>query len=252
MLWWAMTVETERDLAALRRVGRVVRLALEAMRREARPGITTLELDAIGAAVLRAHGARSAPKLVYGFPGETCISLNHEAVHGIPDARALRTGDLLKLDVTAELEGYMADAALSLPIEPVRRGAHALVAAAEAALTRALQSARAGRPLNEIGRAIEGEVRRRGFQVLPELRSHGVGRTIHEEPSIPQYWAPGLRGRFQEGQVVTIEPIISAGTDRTCQEADGWTISTADGSLSAHVEHTLVVTRGRPIILTAA
>lgn len=247
-----MTVQTEAELEALRRVGHIVRLALEAMRRGVRPGVTTAELDAIGAAMLHAHGAQSAPMLVYGFPGENCISVNQEAVHGIPSSRALQPGDLVKLDVTAELDGYMADAAISVPLDPSTRTVRSLAACAEAAFWKALPGARAGRKINEIGRAIEGEVRKRGFNVLPELFSHGVGRSIHEDPSFPQYYDPRFPGRFAEGQVVTIEPIISAGIPRSKQEDDGWTISTADGSLSAHYEHTVVITRGRPILLTAA
>jgi methionyl aminopeptidase len=247
-----MTVQTQHELEALRRVGRVVRMALDEMRLQVRPGITTGELDEIGERVFREYGAQSAPRLVYGFPGVNCISLNDEAVHGVPGDRRLEAGDLVKLDVTAELDGFMADAAVTVVLEPATRTARNLAQAAEAAFWKALPNARTGRPINEIGRAIEGEVRKRGFKVLPELHSHGVGRSIHEEPSVPQYYDRGLRDPLTDGLVITIEPIISAGSDRTAHAPDGWAICTTDGSLSAHYEHTVVVTRSRPIVLTAA
>jgi methionyl aminopeptidase len=247
-----MTVNNEDDLAALRRVGRVVALALQAMKEAVRPGVTTAELDAVGAAVLRRHGARSAPQLVYGFPGVNCIGLNDEAVHGVPSDRAIQRGDLVKLDVTAELDGYITDAAITVPVFPVSNEAKKIGAAAEAAFWKAVRVARAGQPINGIGKAIEGEARHRGFRVLVELHSHGVGRTIHEPPSFPQYDDPKYLGNLTEGLVITIEPILSAGSNRTVQGRDGWTLSTADGSISAHYEHTVVVTRGKPIILTAA
>ena len=247
-----MSIETERDLIGLTRAGRVVALALRAMRQQLRPGLTTAELDAVAAAVFAAHGARSAPQLVYGFPGVTCISLNDEAVHGIPGDRRIRPGDLVKLDVTAELGGYIADAAITVPVPPVAPAARALCAAADAALTAALTAASAGRSIAEIGRAVQPEVERRGFSVLHELHSHGVGRTIHEPPSIPSVYDPRLTARLTRNLVITLEPIIAAGGGEVVDGGDGWTIRTADGSLAAHVEHTVVITAGRPRILTAA
>ena len=190
--------------------------------------------------------------MVYGFPGVTCIGLNDEAVHGVPSDRAVQRGDLVKLDVTAELDGYIADAAITVPVFPVSHEAKKICAAAESAFWKAVRVARAGQPINGIGKAIESEVRYRGFWVLVELHSHGVGRTIHEPPSFPQYYDPTYPGNLTEGLVITIEPIISAGSNRTMKGRDGWTLSTADGSISAHYEHTVVVTSGKPIILTAA
>ena len=217
-----MTVESERDLAALRRVGRVVGLALREMRESLEPGMTTGELDAVGARVFERHGARSAPQLMKGFPGVNCISVNDEAVHGIPGNRVVEPGDL-KIDVTAEL-----------------------------AFERAASVARAGRPLNKIGRVVETAVRRRGFTVMTELRGHGVGRAIHEPPTIPNHYERRLRAPLREGLVITIEPIISSGSGWTIDGGDGWTIKTSDGSPVAHHEHTIVVTKGRPLVLTAA
>ena len=247
-----MSIQSEKDFVALARIGRVVGLTLQGMAKAVRPGMTTLELDEIGARILGQHGARSAPRLFKSFPGDNCISVNDEAVHGIPGPRVIRAGDLVKIDVTGELDGYVADAALTMPIAPVSDRMRRITAAAEAAFKRAAPAARAGRPVYEIGKALEAEVRRHGFSVLRELHSHGVGRTIHEPPSIPQYYEPNARELLTEGLVITIEPIIAAGRTRVADAGDGWTIVTADGSLSAHYEHTIVVTKGQPVILTTA
>jgi methionyl aminopeptidase len=247
-----MSINSNDDFEALARVGRVVALALREMRRQARPGVTTGELDAIGAAVLAEHGATSAPQEVYNFPGVNCISLNDEAVHGIPSDRVVRATDLVKLDVTAKLDGYIADAALTVPMPAAAARERRLSACAEMALGRSIEAARLGRPVYEIGRALEREVRRHGFRVLRELRGHGVGRTIHEEPTVPQWEDRSADQSLTEGLVLTIEPIIAVGTGKVLADPDGWTLRTADGLPSAHWEHTVVITRGRPHILTAA
>jgi methionyl aminopeptidase len=247
-----VSISTPEELAGLRRAGRAAARILAGVRAEVRPGVTTRELDEVAARLMRREGARSAPVVELGFPGAICISLNEEAVHGIPGSRRLRRGDLVKLDVTIELDGFCADTAVTVPVGPTGRLGRRLTEAAEAGLRKALTVARDGLPLAEVGRAIEDEVRRRGFSVLPELTGHGIGRTMHEPPTVPQHWAPELGARLHEGLVVTIEPIISAGGTGLRELDDGWTIATADGSLSAHAEHTIVVTRGRPLVLTAA
>lgn len=247
-----MSIETEQDLEALRRVGRLVGLTLEEMRKAVREGITTEELDSIAESLLARHGARSAPRLVYQFPGTTCISVNDEAVHGIPGARALKGGDLVKLDVTAELDGYIADACTTVGVGKVAPRRQQLVACAENALRKGIRAARAGQPIYEIGRAVQREVERQGFHVLKELCGHGVGRTIHEEPRfIPNYDDRRASEKLVPGMVITIEPIISAGSSRVKGPEDGWTLRTTDGSPSAHAEHTIVITRDQPIILTS-
>ena len=247
-----MSIESEDDLAALRRAGRVVALALKAMRESVREGITTAELDAIAAGVLREHGARSAPQLAYGFPATSCISVNDEAVHGIPGPRPLQCGDLVTLDVTVELEGYYADAAVTVGVPPISDEASRLIECAEAAFRRAARVARAGERLSRVGGTVEAEVERRGFKVLRDLCGHGIGRRIHEEPSVVNHFQPFDRTRLTQGLVIALEPIVSVGTHRTRTESDGWTLSSADGSLAAHYEHTLVITRGYPLLLTAA
>ena len=248
-----MCIETEDDLQGMRAAGRVVRLALEAMRTAVEPGISTAQLDAIGARVFEQHGARSAPRLVYDFPGTNCISVNDEIVHGIPSARrVLADGDLVKLDVTAELRGYMADAAITVPVGRVSARAGKLVACAEAAFQKAMSEVRPGKRALDIGRAVEDEVLRQGFSVVRALTGHSIGRTIHEDPMIPNWADPTAREWLTDGLVITVEPIIAMGRGDSYESDDGWTILTHDGSLAAHFEHTLVVTKGRPILLTAA
>jgi methionyl aminopeptidase len=247
-----MSINGPEELEFLRAAGAVVRAVLEAMKREVRPGITTGELDGIGAKVIAENGARSAPAMVYGFPGFNCISLNEEAVHGIPGERALRDGDLLKLDVTVEKNGFMADAAETVAVGAVSKEAERLMNCARRAFEKAMLVARAGFRVSEIGRAVEKEVRREGFSVIRELGGHGIGRTIHEEPRVPNFADPEARQVLTEGLVITVEPIIAAGSGRTLLAKDGWTMKTADRRPAAHYEHTLVITKGVPLLLTAS
>jgi methionyl aminopeptidase len=247
-----MSIESEEDLKGLRRAGRVVARALHEMRDAVREGITTAELDAIAARVVRENGARSAPRALYDFPGTACISVNEEAVHGVPGARRLRKGDLVTLDVTVEVGGYYADAAVTIGVPPVSDLARRLLGCAEAAFRSAAEVARAGVRLSAIGGRVEAEVDRHGFNVFRDLCGHGIGRSIHEEPRVLNYYDPGERRRLTHGLVIALEPIISAGASRTRAAPDGWTLSSVDGSLTAHYEHTIVVTNGRPIVLTGA
>jgi methionyl aminopeptidase len=247
-----MSIESPADLEGLRRVGHITRVTLDELERRVRPGVTTAELDAVAAALFARHGARSAPAMVYKFPGHVLISINDEIVHGIPGPRVLGKGDLVKLDVTVEKDGYIADAARSVMVGPATDTATRLVACVRSAFRAAASVARAGTRVNEIGRAVQNEVRRHGFAVVHGLSGHGVGRTIHEEPTVPNTYDRWQKDVLTEGLVITIEPMIAAGSSRPVEAADGWTIRTADGSLSAHHEHTLVITRREPLILTAA
>ncbi len=247
-----MSINGPEELAGMKAAGAVVCMMLEAMKSEVRSGITTAELDEVGAGVMRQHGARSAPALVYGFPGVNCISVNDEAVHGIPGKRALQQGDLVKLDVTVEKDGFMADAAVTVPVGEVTEERQRLVECAERAFTKAMLVARAGFRVSEIGRVVEREVRRSGFSVIRDLGGHGIGRTIHEEPRVPNYADPEANQVLTEGLVITVEPIIAAGSGRSFVANDKWTIVTADHRPSAHYEHTLVITKGAPMLLTAA
>ena len=246
-----MRIKTPADLEGLRAAGRVCRLMLGAMRSAVEPGITTRELNAIGTRIMKSHGARSAPMLIYGFPAEICISVNDEVVHGIPSRRKLAAGDLVKLDVTVEKDGYMADAAITAPVGRVGARATALAACAARAFRAALRVARAGNQVRDIGGAVEEEVARRGFRVVRGLNGHGIGRTIHEPPEVPNWLDPSATARLTEGLVITIEPILAMGNGQSFEDEDGWTVRTADGSLAAHHEHTIVVGNGPPELLTA-
>lgn len=247
-----MSITTPEELEQMRAAGAVVRRVIEEMRQNVKPGVTTAQLDAIGDRVMREEGARSAPAMVYQFPGSSCISLNDEAVHGIPSERVLQAGDLVKLDVTVEKNGFMADAAVTVPVGIVSKEKERLVACAERAFAKAMLVARAGFRVFEIGRAVEREVRREGFSVIRDLGGHGIGRTIHEAPRVPNYADPEASQVLTEGMVITVEPIIAAGAGRAILDKDGWTVRTADHRPSAHYEHTIVITRGIPMVLTAA
>jgi len=225
---------------------------LAAMKQQVRPGVTTADLDAIGNCVMQEHGARSAPTMVYGFPGGSCISVNDEVVHGIPGPRVLKEGDLLKLDVTIEKDGFMADTAATVAVGAFCQERTNLMECAERAFTKAMLVVRAGFRVFEIGRAVEKEVRRSGFAVVRPLCGHGIGRTIHEEPQVPNYFDLQARLILTEGLVITVEPIIAAGNGEEFLSDDGWTVRTADHSAAAHYEHTIVITKGKPILLTAA
>jgi methionyl aminopeptidase len=247
-----VSINDPEELAAMRAAGAIVRRMLEAMKKAVRPGVTTAELDEVGAAVMREQGAQSAPQLVYKFPGVNCISLNEEAVHGIPGGRKVEEGDLLKLDVTIEKDGFMADAAETVAVGEISEERRRLMECAPHAFAKAMLVARAGFRVSDIGGAVEREVRRSGFSVIRDLGGHGIGRTIHEPPRVPNYADPQASQILTEGLVITVEPIIAAGSGRAVVAQDGWTVCTADRRPSAHYEHTIVITKGEPILLTAA
>jgi methionyl aminopeptidase len=244
-----VSIDDPDDLTALKAAGRVVAETLRELSRRVRPGVTTGELDRVAADVFARHGARSGPILDYDFPGTICISVDDEAVHGIPGPRRLRAGQLVKLDVTAELDGFYADACRTVPVGRVRPREQRLAAAAQSALRRGLAAATAGANVGAIGAAVQAEVERRGFSVCAELTGHGIGRHIHEEPSVPNVAWDGPK--LTDGLVITVEPIIAAGAGDVHAADDGWTVKTDDGSPSAHAEHTIVVTAGAPVLVTA-
>jgi methionyl aminopeptidase len=246
-----VTIRNSTELDAMSAVGRLVALALEEMSRAVTPGVTTRDLDEVGAAFLRAHGARSAPQVLYDFPGFTCISVNDEVVHGIPGRRRIEPGDLVKLDVTAQLDGFIADAAVTIAVPPVSPQGQALCDAARSAFGLAMDVAKPGERVSELGRVIDREVRARGFSVLREVAGHGVGRSIHEPPDVLNYFNPHVRDRLEEGQVMAVEPIIAMKPARVQEGEDGWTLRTSNGALAAHYEHTVLITADGPKLLTA-
>lgn len=247
-----MSIETNQDLTGIKKVSEVVGLTLRQMREYARPGMNTKELDEYGASILKKYGARPAPNITYGFPGWTCISLNHEVAHGIPaDHKILREGDLVNIDVSAELNGYWADNGGSFVLGQDIHQHHDLVETSKKILNKAIHNIKNGVKIAHIGRLIETEARKSGYRVIKNLVGHGVGRSLHEEPTeIPCYYDRFLRGRFKRNSVVAIETFISTGTTRAYDKGDGWTMITTDGSYVAQHEHTIIVTDHEPVILT--
>ena len=247
-----MTIESDADLLGLKAVGRVTALIIQEMIARAEPGMSTLELDMIGKELFERYGARSAPQLTYNFPGYTCISVNEEAAHGIPGSRVLQPGDMLNIDVSTELNGYFADTGATCVVPPTTPLKQKLCYAGKLALQRAIARARDGAPLNGIGKAIQGVAREKGFKVIRNLCSHGVGRALHEEPKeIAGFYDPKDRRRLRKGMVITIEPFLSTRSRYVSEADDGWTLVAETGNLSAQYEHTMIITEGKPILVTA-
>jgi len=244
-----MTVDQDDDLEGLRLAGGAVAAARDAMLEAATPGVSTADLDAVGREVLDRHGARPAPPTV-GFPAATCVSLSGEAAHGIPAAdRVLVDGDLVNVDVSAELDGYWADTGASAAVGRVSATARRLLDATRLANRDGVAAATAGAPLRHIGRAVERRARRHGFTVIRNLNGHGTGRDLWEPPSVPGWEDREDDTTLWEGLVLAIEPFLSDGATWADQANDGWTLVTP-GHLTAQFEHTIVVTAGAPLVLT--
>jgi len=246
-----MTISGPEDLEGLRHIGRIVAQTLSEMKEAAKPGMTTKELDDIGKACLERLGARSAPILMYNFPGATCISINEEVAHGIPSKRVIQAGDLVNVDVSAECNGYFADTGASFVMPDASAEKVRLCKFGQKALSAALSAAKAGSPLRDLGKAVEKVAKEGGYEIIRNLGGHGVGRSLHEEPSfISNYNARGERRSFKEGQVVAIEPFLSKNIRSAKESFDGWTLKGAPGTYAVQYEHTVVITKDEPIILT--
>lgn len=246
-----MTIESLQDISGLRHIGRIVAQSLRTLEAAVRPGMSTAELDAQAGELLKAADARSAPYITYKFPGNACISINDEATHGIPGGRIIRPGDLVKIDLSAEAEGYFADAAITVAVPPVSARARKLTNCTRTALDAACAVAVAGKPFSQIGGAIQRVAQEEGFAVIPSLTAHGVGRALHEEPTVHMHFDPRDKRLLTEGMVITIEPHITTGKGRIYQAKDGWTLLTRDNGAVAQFEHTVVITKGRPLVVTA-
>ena len=246
-----MSIESANDITALMRIGRIVGLAIQAMRDALEPGMTTAELDAIGEKFLHDNGARSAPQLAYKFPGATCISVNDEVAHGIPGKRVIQPGDVVNIDVSAELDGYYADSGITVPVPPVTTETERLLECGRRALNAAIDAARAGSKMNAIGRAVETEAEKGGYNIIRDLAGHGVGRKIHEKPSVPNYFTHRAKDKLTEGLVITLEPFLTTGSGRIYTADDGWTLKTVDKKPFAQFEHTIIITNDKPILVTA-
>lgn len=246
-----MTSDTIQDLEGLKAIGKVVGHTIAEMKKQVTPGMTTAELDKIGAEILAEFGASSAPMKTYNFPGSTCISVNEEVAHGIPGPRVINAGDLINIDVSAELNGYYGDAGVSFQLPPYNEDILRLCQSAEETMMSVINHLRAGMKVNEIGRMMELEARKRGYRVVRNLCSHGIGKSLHEKPfEILPFYNPRVTTVLKEGQVITVEPFLSTGADYVEQQSDGWTLSVVDNGRVAQFEHTIIVTKGEPIILT--
>lgn len=246
-----MTIETEDDILALKTIGKIVSDTLKLMMNKAQIGMTTLELDQIGKNYLEQKGATSAPQKTYNFPGVTCISVNENIAHGIPNNTKLKNGDIINIDVSAELNGYFADTGGSFVLGIANKLQTKVMKAAKEALENAIVIARAGEKINQIGKAIEATAEKYHLEVIENLGSHGVGRALHEEPKfIAPFYDPKDKRILKEGQVITIEPFLSSKTSWVKEAADGWSLYGESGNIAAQYEHTLIITKGNPIIVT--
>ncbi len=245
-----MIIESQKDLDGIQRIGQICGLTLQHMVRHVREGITTRELDQIGAKFLKEHDALSAPITAYEFPGTTCISINEEAAHGIPSNRVIKGGDVVNIDVSAILEGYWADTGASMLVPPHNPKHKRLLENTAEALYDGIYQAKQGARVFEISRAIEGVAKRERYSILKELNGHGVGRHIHEEPTIPNYFTRRYDDVLKEGMVVTIEPFFNLGRGRIKTAKDGWTLYTTDRTVSAQFEHTVIINGDKPILVT--
>jgi len=240
------------ELDQMRQAGRLVGEVLAELAAAVAPGVTTADLDALAEKRIAQAGATPAFKGYHGYPGTICASINEEVIHGIPSGRRiLREGDIISIDVGASLDGYFGDSAVTLPVGQVSEHAAKLLRVTEEALYKAIERARPGNRISDIGHAVQQHVEAYGCSVVREFVGHGIGQRMHEEPQVPNYGEPGRGPRLTEGMVLAIEPMVNAGKPSVKVLGDGWTAVTRDGSLSAHFEHTVAVRAGEPWVLTA-
>lgn len=249
-----MSISTEEELKGMQKVSEAVAQTLKAMRAYAKPGISTKELDIYGAQILADYGAKSAPYLTYGFPGWTCISVNNEFCHGIPsEKRILQEGDLINIDVSAELDGFWSDNGGSFIIGEDKHNYQPLINASKEILQKAIANIKGGIRISDVGHLIEMEAKKRGYKVIKNLTGHGVGRSLHEAPHHIANYRDGFNfSRFKKNSVVAIETFIATHSTLAHTLKDGWTMVGNKGGHMAQHEHTIVVTDGKPIILTAS
>jgi methionyl aminopeptidase len=238
------------QIAIMRRAGRIVAEMHEVCTRAAKPGATTADLDVAAREVLDRRGARSNFLGYHGFPAVACISPNEVIVHGIPDGRVLEDGDIVSIDCGAIVEGWHADAAVTVPVGTIDDESHRLIDVTKDSLDAAIDAVAVGNRLGDVGAAVQRTVEAAGFSVVREYVGHGIGTAMHEEPDVPNYGPPGRGLRLREGIVLAIEPMVNVGRPGTRTLADGWTVVTLDGTRSAHFEHTVALTDDGPEVLT--
>ncbi len=243
-------IRTQEEITKMRKAGRVVAEIHDKTRTAIRPGITTAELDKVARNVLEKRGARSNFLNYHGFPAVICTSPNSMIVHGIPGELRLEEGDIISIDAGAIVEGYHGDAAYTAPVGNVSKLAQRLIEVTERSLFMGIDEMWPGKHRHEIGRAVQEVAEKAGFSVVREYVGHGIGTAMHEPPNVPNYW-PGSPGpKMRPGNVFAVEPMVNVGGPETVLLADGWSVLTRDGALSAHFEHTIVVTEDGPEILT--
>ena len=246
-----MIATDEKDINGLKAAGKVCAQAMRLMMESAKPGMTTLELDQIGEEFLKKQGAKSAPRVMYNFPGGTCISIVPVIAHGIPDDYVLKDGDLINIDVSAELNGYFGDTGSSMVVGTSTPEYDKLLEAAKATLDKVLTVVRAGKPLNIIGKTVQQEASKHGYNPIFDLTGHGIGRQLHDKPSaVYNFHKPEDRRILENGLVLAIEPFLTTGQGHVVEKLDGWSLKTVDNTIAAQFEHTVIVTKGEPIILT--
>lgn len=247
-----MSISSQTELMGMQQVSQAVGTVLKKMREYTQEGMSTKELDEYGGQLLKEFGAKSAPKLTYGFPGWTCISINQEIAHGVPsEKKVLKKGDLVNIDVSAELNGFWADNGGSFVLGDDLNSYLPLVETSRKILYKALNQVRGGVKIAEIGRMIETEAKKSGYKVIKNLVGHGVGRSLHESPKeIPNYYDRGNFARFKKNSVVAIETFISTKSSYASQQKDGWTLVGENGGFVAQHEHTILITDAKPVILT--
>lgn len=244
-------IKTRDEIALMRDAGRIVSEILDELEKAVAPGVSTWELDQLAEGLIYRKGAKPAFKGYLGFPSSLCASINHEVVHGIPSKkRKLAAGDLMKLDFGVVYRGYYGDAARTVPVGPVSAQAQALVETTRESLARGIAAVVSGNRVGDIGHAVQSFVEARGFSIVRDFVGHGIGKKLHEQPQIPNFGEPGTGMKLRPGMVLAIEPMVNVGTHQVEILEDDWTAVTMDGKLSAHFEHTVVVTENGPEVLT--
>jgi len=247
-----IVIKSEREIKVMRQAGRVVAIVLEILSGTIRPGMETKELDVIAGRELKKLGAKPSFKGYHGFPANLCVSVNDEIVHGIPGERVLKEGDIVSLDFGSIYDGFQGDAAVTVSVGEVKPEAKRLIETTEDALEAGIAKAYAGARLGDISAAVQRCAESGGYSVIREYTGHGIGRQMHEEPQVPNFGQPGTGPVLKKGMVLALEPMVSMGDWRTRLGSDRWTVSTADGSLSAHFEHTIAITDAEAEVLTVA
>jgi len=245
-----ITLKSEREIAIMREAGRVVQEAIELLTRAVRPGVTTGQLNALVEEQLARRGARPAFKGYHGYPASICTSINQEIVHGIPGLKVLKEGDIISIDIGAEMSGYFADAAITLAVGEIDELSRRLIEATKESLEAGIRQCTTDKRLSDISHAIQSVAEAAGFSVVREYVGHGIGRAMHEDPQVPNFGKPGRGIKLSPGLVLAIEPMVNVGKFDTAVLEDQWTVVTKDGSRSAHFEHTVAITANGPEVLT--